>query len=98
MYVGIAAPPRWGAGLYNARCLVEVQQCSAEEEDRREDQEREQRCDADGLVADTVQHDDEDEPGQEDGDHERRESTELVHEVRARQSRTATQRVAETTS
>jgi len=78
--------------------LVDVQQGSAEEEDRREDEQGKQRGDADRLIPKTVEDDDEHQSAEEDRDHERGERAELVYEVRAREPRAAAERVGEAAS
>jgi hypothetical protein len=89
MYVGIASPPWSGSRAYNPSGLIHVEQRCAEEEHRREHQERDQRRRANRLIAEAVQEDDEHEPAEEDHDHERRERAEAVHVVRAREPRPA---------
>src|SRR4051794_20909973 len=83
MYVAIRIPPRSGARLYSGG-LVDVEHRRAEHEQRREDDERQHRCDADRLAAARPDRKEDDEPGEEDRDRERRERSERMHVVGAR--------------
>src|SRR6478672_13775271 len=80
MYVGIALPPRSGARLYS-RFLVDVQDRGAEHEDRSQHEQREERRDAQRLIAQLAQREEQDETCQEDGDEQRRERTQRVDVV-----------------
>jgi hypothetical protein len=72
MYVGIALPPRSGARLYS-RFLVDVQDRGAKHEHWSEDDKRQERRDAQRLVAQRSQREEQHETCQEDGDEQRRE-------------------------
>src|SRR5690349_2363445 len=84
-YVGIGPPSVPGARLYLDACrLVVVEQRSAEEEDRLEDEAGEEGRDVHRLLAGAVQERGEQHLGQEDDEEQRRERAEHVHVVGAR--------------